>query len=110
MQCLEVPAQCLLPFDCFEECFEVAFAETTRSLALDNLVEDGRTVFYGSGEYLEHITLVIPIDENAKVLQFLDAFVDLTDAVLQLCVVGMGDGEEIDALLLHLRDGSQNVV
>src|SRR6266481_8928601 len=42
--CLQVASCLLLPFQCFEQCFEVSFAETLRSLALDDLEKERRTI------------------------------------------------------------------
>ena len=107
---LEVAAEFLFPFDGFEEGFEVAFAEAAASLALDDLVEDGGAVFDGAGEDLEHVAFVVAVDEDAEALEFVDGLVDFADAVLQFGVVGVGDGEEVDSLLLHLGDGGEDVV
>src|SRR6266851_1395745 len=106
---LQIAAEGLLAFDGFEEGFEVAFAEAAASLALDDLVEDSRAVFYWSREYLKHVAFVVAIDEDAETLEFFDGFVDLADAVLQLGVVGVGDGEELDSLLLQPGDGIEDV-
>jgi hypothetical protein len=107
---LEVAAQFLFAFDSFEEGFEVALAKAAAALALDNLVEDGRTVFDGTSEDLEHVAFVVAVDEDAEFFEFVDGFVDLADAGLQLGVIGVGDGEEVDSLLLHLGDGGEYVV
>src|SRR5216683_1461713 len=106
---LQIAAEGLLAFDGFEEGFEVAFAEAAASLSLDDLVEDSRAVFYGPREDLEHVAFVVAIDEDAETLEFFDGLVDLADAVLQVGVVGVGDGEELDSLLLHPGDGIEDV-
>ncbi len=95
----------MFSFDGFEEGFEVALAEAAAAFALDDLVEDGGAVFDGASEDLEHVAFVVAVDEDAEFFELIDGLVDLADAVLQLGVVGVGDGEEVDALLLHLRDG-----
>jgi hypothetical protein len=106
---LEVAAKFLFAFYGFEEGFEVALAEAAAALALDDLVEDGGAVFYRLGEDLQHVALVVAVDEDAQLFQFVDGFVDFADAGLQLGVIGVRDGEEVHALLLHLRDGAENV-
>ena len=107
---LEVAAFGLLAFYGFEEGFEVALAEAAAAFALDDLVEEGGAVFYGAGEDLEHVAFVVAVDEDAEALELFDGFVDLADALLQVGVVGVRDGEEGDALLLQLRDGGEDVV
>jgi hypothetical protein len=100
----------LFSFYGFEEGFEVAFAEAAAAFALDDLVEDGGAVFDRAGEDLEHVALVVAVDEDAEFFEFADGLVDLADAAFELGVVGVGDGEEVDTLLLHCRDGGENVV
>ena len=107
---LEVAAQLLFAFDGFEEGFEVSLAEAAAALALDDLVEDGGAVFYRLGEDLEHVAFVVAVDQDAEFFELVDGLVDLADASLQLGVVGVGDGEEVDALLLHGGDGGEDVV
>ncbi len=107
---LEVATRVLFPLDGFEEGFEVAFAEAAASLPLDDLVEDGGAVFYGLGEDLQHVAFVVAVDEDAEALELVEGLVDLADAVLELGVVGVRDGEEVDALLLEGGDGGEDVV
>jgi hypothetical protein len=107
---LQIASRFLLSFDGFEEGFEISFAEAAASFALDDLVEDGGSVFDGAGEDLEHVAFIVAVDENAEALELVDGLVDFADAVLQLGVVGVGDGQEVYSLLLHLRDGFDYVV
>jgi hypothetical protein len=107
---LQIAARFLFSLDGFEEGFEVAFAEAAASLALNDLVEDSRTVFYGAREDLEHVAFVVAVDEDAEMLEFVDGLIDFADSVLQLGVVGVGNGEKVDSLLLHLRDGIDDVI
>src|ERR1700722_16330855 len=107
---LEIAAQCLFSFDGFEERLEVALAEAAAALTLDDLVEDGGTVFYRASEDLKHIAFVVAIDEDAKFFEFVDGLIDLSDTALQLGVVRVWHGEEVDSLPFHGRDGGENVV
>src|SRR3979490_137305 len=107
---LKVASEGLFSFDGFEEGFEVALAEAAAALALDDLVEDGGAVLDGAGEDLEHVAFVIAVDEDAEFFELFDGLVDLADAGLQLGVVGVGDGEEVDSLPAHRGDGGENVV
>ena len=61
---LEITAKGLFSFDCFEKGLEVALAEAAASLALDDLVEDGGAVFYGTSEDLKHVPFVVAVDED----------------------------------------------
>ncbi len=106
----EVTAQFLFAFDGFEEGFEVSFAEAAASFALDDFVEDGGTVLYGARKDLQHVALIVAIDEDAEAFEFVDGFVDLADALLEFGVVGVGDGEEVDSLLLHFGDCVEDIV
>ncbi len=85
----------MFAFDGFEERFEVAFAEAAAAFALDDFVEEGGAVFDGAGEDLQHVAFVVAVDEDAEAFELVDGLVDLADAVLQLGVVGVRDGEEV---------------
>ena len=100
----------MFAFNGFEESFEVSFAEAAASFALDDLVEDGGAVFYGAREDLQHVAFVVAVDEDAEAFEFVDGLVDLADALLEFGVVGVGDGEEVDSLLLHFGDCVEDVV
>src|SRR6266567_6652064 len=96
---LQIAAQLLLAFDGFKQGLEVALAETAAAFALNDFVEQGGAVFYRLGEDLQHVTLVVAIDENAESFKLIEGLVDSAHAALQFCVVGMGDVEEFDTLL-----------
>src|SRR5579863_3901878 len=52
---LQISACLLLALDGFEERLEVAFAETAAALALNDFEEQGRAIFHGPREDLQHV-------------------------------------------------------
>src|SRR5690348_3706745 len=95
---LQIAAPGLFALDRFEQGFEVPLAETAASLALDDFVEERRAVLDGAREDLEHVALIVAIDQNAELAQFVDWFVDLADPGLQVLVVRRRDAQEVDTL------------
>src|SRR5580658_6233153 len=108
--CSKVAAIRLLSLDGFEERFEITLAETAAPLALNNLEEKRRPIFDWASENLQHVALVVPIHQDAELLQFLNRLVNDAGAGLQLGVVGMGHTQKLDALLLHAAYGVHDVV
>src|SRR5271170_54954 len=86
-ECLEISAQSLLTLDRFKQRLEVAFSETAAALALDNLEKQRRAVFHRLGEDLQHVPLVVAIDQNTQLFQFIEGLVDLAYARFQLPVI-----------------------
>src|SRR5947207_13063387 len=82
------PPPRLLALDRLEQRLEVALAEAPRPLPLDDLEEQRRPVRHRLGEDLQHVPLVVAIDEDAQLRQLLDALVDLADARGQSIVIG----------------------
>src|SRR5215211_739470 len=69
---LEVAALRLLPLDRLEQGLEVADAEATRTVPLDDLEEEDRSILDRSGEDLEEIALLVTIGLDAELLERLD--------------------------------------
>jgi hypothetical protein len=65
---LEVAAPGLLDLDGLEQCLEVADAEATTAVALDDLEEERRPILDRSGEDLEEVALLIAIGLDAELL------------------------------------------
>ena len=65
---LQIAPRGLFALDRFEERFEIAFAETLRAFALDNLKKEGRPVLDRLCEDLQEITFVVAIDQDAEPL------------------------------------------
>src|ERR1700722_7112797 len=95
---LEVAAFALFALDGFKQRLKVSFAETAAPFALNDFEEERRTIFDRPSENLQHVALVIPIDENAKFLQLVDRLINDADALLQFGVVRVGNMQEIDSL------------
>ena len=62
-----------------EKGFEVAFPEAFAAFTLEDLIEDGGPVFDGLGEDLEHVAVVVAIDEDVAPLKELGILVDRDD-------------------------------
>ena len=73
---LKVAAQLLLALDGFEQGLEVAFPEGLGTFALDDFVEDGRTIHDGLGKELEEVAVLVAIDQDAQVAEVVHALVD----------------------------------
>jgi hypothetical protein len=67
----------LLALDRLEERLEVALAEAERAVPLDDLEEHGRAVSERLGEDLQQVAVLVPVDEDAPLLQLLDGDADL---------------------------------
>src|SRR5438105_12870814 len=65
---LQISSCFLFALQCFKQRFEITFTEALRAFALDDFEKERRTVFHRLGEYLEQITFVVAIDQNAKPL------------------------------------------
>ena len=61
---LQIASRILLFFQSLEQGFEVTFAKTLRTLALDNFKKESWPVFHWLGEDLEQITFVVAIDQD----------------------------------------------
>ena len=70
---LEIPPECLLPLDRFEQRLEVALAESPAALALDDLEEERRPILDRAREQLQQVALVVAIDEDAELADDVDA-------------------------------------
>src|SRR5262245_37645608 len=106
----EVPPKRLLLLDRLEQRLEVPLAEAPRALSLDHLVEQSRPVLHGLREDLQQVTIGITIDENAELLELIDRFSDLSDAALQLLVIGRRRAEELDTAIAQRAHRGDDVV
>src|SRR5688500_13505636 len=106
---LQVAPQLLLALDRLEQRLEVALAEAAGAVALDDLEEHRRAVADGLGEDLQHVALVVAVDEDAEPPQVLQRLLDLADARGHVVVVGLGHVEELDPALAHLADRLDDV-
>src|ERR1700749_3397554 len=110
LRSLQVAAFLLLALDGFEQSFEVSLAEAAAPLALDDFKEECRAILNWASEDLQHVSFVVPVYKNAQLLPRLERFVDGSDTRLQLCVVGVGDTQEVDSLLVKACHCLENVV
>src|SRR5262249_39058044 len=98
---LQSASQLLFPFDGLEESLEVPFAEALGTMALDDLEEQRRTILNGLGEDLEHVTFVVPVNQDAQVGQHLNVLVDLPHPVRKQLIVSVGNSQERDIVRPH---------
>jgi hypothetical protein len=106
---LQITPGGLLPLDRFEECFEVALAETPAAFALDDLGQQRGAVFHGTCEDLKHVAFVVAIDEDAEVAQLIYGLVDGACALAKIVVIRGRYTEEFDALIAQLRNRVDDV-
>src|SRR5919108_5554409 len=99
---LQVAAARLLALDRLEQRLEVAVAESTGAVALDDLEEDRGAVADRLGEDLQQVALVVAVDEDALLAQVRELLDHLRNARGHLVVIGLGDGEELDAAAAQL--------
>src|SRR5882724_4897634 len=102
---LEIATQCLLALDRLEQRLEIPFAETTAAAALDDLIEERRTILHRLGENLQQVPLFVLIHQNAQLANFLLNVLrqDIPDAIRQHVVVAVGYGEKFDSIRAQLR-------
>src|SRR3954471_13732462 len=86
----KIPAHLLLALDGFKQGFKIAFAEAFGAFALDDFKKQGGPVFYGFGEYLQQVALIVAIYEDAQVFQRLNVFIDGPYPAQQVVVIGGG--------------------
>src|SRR6185295_17830071 len=91
---LQVAAKLLLALDRLEQGLEVALAEAAGAVALDDLEEDRRAVADRLREDLEHVALVVAVDQDAEAAQVVQALLDLPDALRDVLVVRLRHGQE----------------
>src|SRR5205807_6365469 len=65
----EISSQRLLALDRLEQRLEVAVAEAARTVALDHLEEERRTVLRRLREDLQQVTVVVAVGEDAEPAQ-----------------------------------------
>src|SRR3954447_3990580 len=106
---LQVPPPVLLPLDRLEQGLEVALPKAARAVALDDLEEHRGPVADGLREDLEHVALVVAVDEDAEAPQVVERLLDLADALGDVVVIDLWDREELDAALAELGDRADDV-
>jgi hypothetical protein len=84
---LKIAPQFLFTLNGFEKRLKIPLSETLRALALDDLKEECRPVFYGLAEQLQEISLIIAIYQNAEFLKGGDILVDWPDTIEQIVVI-----------------------
>src|SRR5439155_8425057 len=70
----QVAAFLLFPLDRLEQGLEVALAEPQRSMPLDQLEEDRGPVLHRLGEDLQQVPVLVPVDQDAPLLQLPDRY------------------------------------
>src|SRR4051812_14567204 len=94
---LEVTAKFLLSFDCFEERLEVPCTKTLRAFALNYLVKNSRAVFDRLSEDLQQISFIIAVNENSKLLERSNVFVDFSYPRRNAVVIGRRNAKKFYA-------------
>src|SRR6202022_1906695 len=107
---LEISAEVLFALESLKQGLEVSGTEALRALPLNYLVEERRPVFHRLREYLEQVSLLVAIDENAKITDGSQILVDLADSLGDGVVVSPGYSEELDSSVSQFRDRLDDVV
>jgi hypothetical protein len=68
MATLQVAAPLLFQLNRLEQGLEIAFAKTAAAVTLDDFDEDGWAVLDGAGEDLQQVALIVPVHQNAQLL------------------------------------------
>src|SRR6266513_2119807 len=84
---LQIASPVLLFLERLEEGFEITLTETLGAFALNDFEEQRRSILNRLGEYLQQISFIVAIDQNAESLQRLEIFVDVADTSGQLIVI-----------------------
>src|SRR5438552_1805116 len=77
---LQRPPQRLLALNGLEQGLEVPLAEAARAVPLDDLEEQRGAVLDRLGEYLQQVTFVVAVHEDAQLAELAHVLVDLADA------------------------------
>src|SRR5699024_10492972 len=86
--------------------------EAQRAVPFDEFEEHGGAVADRFGEDLQQVTVFVAVHENAASLKLFDGYAHLADPCSQLRVgvIGIGGGQEFDAVGPQNVNGVQNVV
>src|SRR5579863_2003301 len=90
----EIAALALFAFDGLKKRLEISLPEAAAALALNDLEEQRWPVLHRAGEDLQHISLIVAIDQDAQLLQLVHGLVDRAHALLQFGVIGVRDPKE----------------
>ena len=71
----------MFEFERFEERLEVSLAEALRTMPLDDLDEHGGAVLDRLAEDLEQVAFIVPVDQDAEIVNGFHILVDLADAL-----------------------------
>src|SRR6185437_2925210 len=89
----------LFALDGLEQCLEISFTERTRSVALDDLEEQRGPVLDGLGKDLQEIALLVAVDEDVQLRQFVQVFRNVAHTTRQRIVVRAGNVDEGDVVV-----------
>src|SRR5690606_13228651 len=106
---LQVPSPFLLCFQRFKERLEVAFSKAAAAAALDDLDKRCRPVLDWSGENLQQVAFVIPVNQDAQLLDRLERFPDLSDSIAQGFIILAGHAQKLDAAFFEGLHGLDDV-
>jgi len=105
----------LLSFDGFEKSFEVSSTKTIVVTSLDDLHEEGRSIFKRQSKELKEVTLVVVVDQDLQLLDSVNIFGDLGaslgESLAEVVVVSVGDLlKELDTSSHHALDSLDYVL
>src|SRR6266700_2334168 len=95
----EVAAPFLLALDRLEQGLEISLSEPKRAVPLDEFEKNGGTVTDRPCEDLEQVAVLIPVNQDAALLQLLDRhpYLPYPGPQFRVLVVGRRGGQELHA-------------
>src|SRR5688500_8322459 len=93
IESLECPAERLLALDRLEQCLKMALPEAPGPAALDHLKEQGRPVGDRLRKDLQHVALVVPVNEAAEVGEYAEVLADVADSLRQHLIIRLRHAE-----------------
>ena len=84
---LEIAALRLFLFYRLEERFEIALSKRLATSPLYQFEEERGSILKRFGEDLQHVALLILVDEDAEFLEILDPLGDPSNSLRQFCIV-----------------------
>jgi hypothetical protein len=100
----------LFSFDAFEERLKVALSEALGTFAVDDFIEQGRPVGDRFCEDLEQIPFVVTVNQNSKISENINVFVNLSHSIWKHIVVGFGNAQEVHSTGAESRHGVDDIV
>src|SRR5690606_4925285 len=107
---MQGPPEFLFPFYGLEQGLKVTLSKGLCPLSLDDLKEDRGPGLHRFGEDLQQVALVVPVHQDAELLERGNVLIDLSHPVPHGLVIGGGDLEELHPTGLEVAYGPNDVI